>query len=80
MKEKPRVTKSTDGWIVHRPRLGFADPAPNGPYPTHIAALESLKPKSNGSGMVLITETVETPEPPFSYYGDPPTLWPVVIR
>lgn len=78
MKAKLRITKGPDGWMVQRPPIGFAKPTPDGPYPTHTAAVESLKPV--GSGMVLITETLDTPEPPFSYYGDPPALWPVVIR
>lgn len=78
VKARPRITKGPDGWMVKRPRPGFVEQPPDGPYPSYTAALESLKPL--GGGMVLITESAETPEPPYSYWGDPPALWPAVIR
>lgn len=78
MKSKPKITKSADGWVVERPAYGFAPSKPDGPYPTHAAALDSL---TVGTGAATpIIERTETPEPPHSYWGNPPVVWPGVIR
>lgn len=78
MKSKPKITKSPEGWVVKRPAFGFAPCKPDGPYPTHAAALDSLTVVSGGSNVSV--ELAGTPEPLAWVSFNSHRVWPGVIR
>jgi hypothetical protein len=77
-KPKPKITKGLEGWMVEKPAYGFANAKPDGPYPTHAAALGSLTIGTGAAGASV--ERASTPEPGAWASFNSHRVWPGVIR
>jgi hypothetical protein len=74
MKDRPKITRQTDGWRVTLPAYGFGQPARLGPFRTHRAALAHLRAHA-AVGTSGTTERTNTPESRTWH-----EIWPVVFR